>query len=302
MNTYGIPNYREVNPAVFTAVSFPFLFGVMFGDIMHGAWLTIFAIYLIFASKEKGSLAESLAPARYFLLLMGIFAFFCGVIYNDFTSMATQLFGPGCYKTIPIEGKPGLTKGVPIDDDCIYPVGFDPIWFRSTGEIAFTNSFKMKTSVVYGVAQMTLGTVMKGFNALYFGNCIEFIFEVITQITLMMALFGFMDWLIVVKWLTDWSKVDAQPPSIITAMITMFIKFGEKEAPVKDKQPVGNFIGGDDDSVQTQLMQTLVLIALITVPLMLCVRPCWDSAMAKRKKRVEGEGRYQRLSGMQEEI
>ncbi|OQS02292.1 vacuolar proton translocating ATPase A subunit, partial [Thraustotheca clavata] len=35
VDTYGVPRYGEVNPAVFTAVSFPFLFGVMYGDIGH---------------------------------------------------------------------------------------------------------------------------------------------------------------------------------------------------------------------------------------------------------------------------
>ena len=33
VNTYGVPRYREANPALFTAVTFPFLFGVMYGDI-----------------------------------------------------------------------------------------------------------------------------------------------------------------------------------------------------------------------------------------------------------------------------
>jgi V-type H+-transporting ATPase subunit a len=36
VNTYGIPSYKEANPAVFTIVTFPFLYGVMFGDIGHG--------------------------------------------------------------------------------------------------------------------------------------------------------------------------------------------------------------------------------------------------------------------------
>lgn len=33
VNTYGIPRYREANPALFTAATFPFLFGVMYGDV-----------------------------------------------------------------------------------------------------------------------------------------------------------------------------------------------------------------------------------------------------------------------------
>lgn len=36
INTYGVPRYREINPAVFTVASFPILFGVMFGDVGHG--------------------------------------------------------------------------------------------------------------------------------------------------------------------------------------------------------------------------------------------------------------------------
>jgi V-type H+-transporting ATPase subunit a len=41
VSTYGIPNYKEVNPSVFAIVTFPFLFGVMFGDIGHGAVLLL---------------------------------------------------------------------------------------------------------------------------------------------------------------------------------------------------------------------------------------------------------------------
>lgn len=36
INTYGVPCYKEVNPALFAIVTFPFLFGVMFGDMAHG--------------------------------------------------------------------------------------------------------------------------------------------------------------------------------------------------------------------------------------------------------------------------
>jgi len=43
IDTYGIPKYKEINPTVFTIVTFPFLFGVMFGDIGHGGLLFIIA-------------------------------------------------------------------------------------------------------------------------------------------------------------------------------------------------------------------------------------------------------------------
>jgi hypothetical protein len=28
---------------------------------------------------------------------MGIYSFFCGFVYNDFTSMTTQIFGESCW-------------------------------------------------------------------------------------------------------------------------------------------------------------------------------------------------------------
>lgn len=46
MNTYGIPTYKEVNPSVFACVTFPFLFGIMFGDMGHGLVLFLVGAFL----------------------------------------------------------------------------------------------------------------------------------------------------------------------------------------------------------------------------------------------------------------
>ena len=48
VDTYGVPTYKEMNPAFYTCVTFPFLFGVMFGDILHGGILLFFALFVIF--------------------------------------------------------------------------------------------------------------------------------------------------------------------------------------------------------------------------------------------------------------
>ena len=49
VDTYGIPNYREINPGFFTIVTFPFLFGVMFGNIGHG--VSCFYFWFIYLLK-----------------------------------------------------------------------------------------------------------------------------------------------------------------------------------------------------------------------------------------------------------
>lgn len=215
VDTYGVPSYKEVNPAIFTCVSFPFFFGMMFGDLMHGSILTAFGIFLCFSKQEPGTVGATFGKVRYLFLLMGFFAFFNGAIYNDYTSMGTEMFGKGCYSTDDekviagkeiqnVKNQAGTYYAEKTDAECMYPFGIDPIWFRSSNEIAIMNSFKMKISVIFGVAQMLLGTLMKGFNAVYFKEYVELAFEVVTQALLLIVLFGFMDYMIISKWLTNW--------------------------------------------------------------------------------------------------
>ena len=99
MNTYGIPNYKEVNPAVFTIVTFPFEFGLMFGDIGHGSVFVLAGgLLCIFNDYIKKNIPgmEALLYARYLLLMLGLFAMFCGLMYNDFVAIPLFLFN-SCY-------------------------------------------------------------------------------------------------------------------------------------------------------------------------------------------------------------
>jgi len=58
----------------------------------------------------------------------------------------------------------------------------------------------MKISVIIAVLQMSMGILMKGFNAMYFKRLVDFFFEFIPQIIFLIALFGWMDILIIAKW------------------------------------------------------------------------------------------------------
>jgi V-type H+-transporting ATPase subunit a len=52
VNSFGTASYREVNPALPSLVTFPFLFGLMFGDFGHGMLLTLIGVLLcVFESQ-----------------------------------------------------------------------------------------------------------------------------------------------------------------------------------------------------------------------------------------------------------
>jgi V-type H+-transporting ATPase subunit a len=165
VNTYGVPSYQEINPAVFTSVTFPFLFGVMFGDIGHGLLLLIPSVCLMWAGHRAW--ARPFFPYRYMLVTMGIFSFYCGLLYNDFFSISLNLFG-SCYE-----------NGVRKTSECVYPFGNDPAWSISSFEIQQLNSLKMKMSVIIGVLHMLLGIVLKGCNSVYFKEWTDLVFLVI---------------------------------------------------------------------------------------------------------------------------
>uniref|UniRef100_A0A4W5MZ19 V-type proton ATPase subunit a n=1 Tax=Hucho hucho TaxID=62062 RepID=A0A4W5MZ19_9TELE len=101
VDAYGIGNYREMNPAPYTIITFPFLFAVMFGDLGHGVLMTCAALYLVLresrlvAQKNDNEMFSMVFAGRYIILLMGIFSIYTGIIYNDCFSKSLNLFGSG---------------------------------------------------------------------------------------------------------------------------------------------------------------------------------------------------------------
>jgi V-type H+-transporting ATPase subunit a len=211
VNTYGIPRYREINPALFTAATFPFLFGVMYGDVGHGSCLTIAALYLILTEKkaEDRSLDEMMKgiySARYMLFMMGVYAVYCGFIYNDYFSIALKLFDTN-YEYEEHEANVEATRLSDYGDSSkVYPFGVDPAWHISDNELLFFNSMKMKMSVVLGIIQMSFGICLKGLNALYFHSYLDFFCEFLPMILFDVGFFGYMVILIFIKWSINWDE------------------------------------------------------------------------------------------------
>lgn len=212
VDTYGVPRYKEVNPGLFAIATFPILFGVMFGDVVHGAVLAALFGYSIGWKSQidrNNGLFKPVLPFRYMMFLMGCCALYFGLLYNDAGGFATDFFG-SCYdeNKEPVEG-------------CVYPFGMDPVWTESEKNITFMNSLKMKMAVIFGITHMVWGILQKGSNAIYFKSPVDFFFEFLPQLIFFGGLFGYMVLCIFLKWATYWGDGHSAP-----SIITLFIMIG----------------------------------------------------------------------------
>ena len=279
VDTYGIPRYNEINPGYFCIVTFPFLFGVMFGDIGHGGFLFLFAIYLIVNSNElkRGILKEFLF-AKWFLFLMGFYALFCGFLYNDFLGL--PLYFRSCYNDTGDKGDTLYRK-----ENCVNHFGLDPAWMISSNELAFVNSLKMKLSVILGVSQMVLGIVLKGLNHIYWGEICDFIFSVIPEIVLMLSLFGYMNFLVFVKWNTNYEGELFKAPDIKSYLMDIFLKFGKLPSepinPQTGKQEEWKLLA--DKETMEKIHLIILISSLVCIILMFLPKVIIDYLSAKAK-------------------
>jgi len=76
---------------------------------------------------------------------MGLFASYCGFIYNDFMSVPLALAG-NCYQVNKNNEVSMISK------DCVVPFGIDTAWLTASNSLTFYNSFKMKTAIILGIA------------------------------------------------------------------------------------------------------------------------------------------------------
>ncbi|QCD88589.1 V-type proton ATPase subunit a3 [Vigna unguiculata] len=259
IDSYGVAKYQEANPTVYTVVTFPFLFAVMFGDWGHGICLLLAALYFIIREKKLSSqklddITEMTFGGRYVILLMALFSIYTGFIYNEFFSVPFALFAPSAYDCRDLSCRDATTVGL-IKVRDTYPFGVDPVWHGTRSELPFLNSLKMKMSILLGVAQMNLGIVMSYCNALFFRNKVNVWFQFIPQMIFLNSLFGYLALLIIVKWCTG-SQAD-----LYHILIYMFL------SPTDDLGENQLFVG------QKNLQLVLLLLAFVSVPWMLLPKP-----------------------------
>ena len=159
IDAYGTAKYTEVNPGLPTIVTFPFLFAVMFGDFGHGFLMTVAACAMIFWERklQKSKLDELFSMAfygRYIMLMMGVFSMYTGLIYNDAFSKALDFF-PSQWDW-PHDFKEGETVEATLKDNYRYPFGMDWGWHNAENDLLFSNSYKMKLSILMGWAHVSV--------------------------------------------------------------------------------------------------------------------------------------------------
>lgn len=261
VDTYGVPRYKEVNPGLFTVISFPFFFGLMFGDVGHGSIVLILGIIMLALCKDPKS---PLYKMKYLVFLNGIFATYCGFIYSEWFANAFAFF-PSCYDvkspTFAIKSK-----------GCVYPFGLDYIWYISENETSFLNSFKMKFSIIIGVVQMLFGTILRASNGIYFGKWEDVVFEAIPQFLFMLVTFGYMSVAIIIKWLTNWDGRES------VSIIQVFINFMSVEQPLYG-----------DGQLQDTLQKIFLVICVICFFMMLCFKPCIVFFRQKKENQSKSE-------------
>ncbi|XP_074018864.1 V-type proton ATPase 116 kDa subunit a 1 isoform X19 [Numenius arquata] len=279
VDAYGIGTYREINPAPYTIITFPFLFAVMFGDFGHGILMSLIAVWMvlresrILSQKSDNEMFNMVFSGRYIILLMGLFSTYTGLIYNDCFSKSLNLFGSswsvrpmftkGNWSDALLETTPllQLNPAIPGVFGGPYPFGIDPIWNIASNKLAFLNSFKMKMSVILGIIHMLFGVTLSLLNHIYFKKPLNIYLGFIPEMIFMSSLFGYLVILIFYKWTAYDAHTSKDAPSLLIHFINMFLfSYGDTSNKMLYKGQKG-------------LQCFLVVVALLCVPWMLVAKP-----------------------------
>jgi len=301
VDAYGVASYREMNPAPYTVITFPFLFGVMFGDMGHGILMALAAGWLIWKEKQLASkkfeneIASMFFGGRYIIFLMGIFSIYTGLIYNDIFSKSLNVFGSSwhnCFRPVEIENAEAEALMLPPENaTCYYgtpyPVGFDPVWQVAVNKVTFQNAFKMKISVLLGVAQMLFGVILSVYNYRYFRHLSDIVTMFLPQVLFLLCLFGWLCMIVIIKWIMFSAQVlgpqaSQDPtevrygthcaPSLLLTFINMFL-LKDMNAGGPGKGPGEEYCDGYLFDGQKGLQNFLLFVGVMCIPWMLIAKP-----------------------------
>ncbi|KAB5571047.1 hypothetical protein PHYPO_G00220440 [Pangasianodon hypophthalmus] len=290
VDAYGVASYREVNPALYTIITFPFLFAVMFGDVGHGLLMTLAALWMVLEEKDPklrnstNEIWRMMFGGRYLILLMGLFSIYTGAIYNECFSRGLAVF-PSSWHIRPHANHYNWTDEIfrtnpylTLDPNVTgvftgpYPFGIDPIWGMANNHLTFLNSYKMKMSVIIGIIHMTFGVCLSLFNYIHFGEISSVFLVLFPELCFMLCLFGYLIFMVIFKWAAYGPMHSDKAPSILIHFIDMFL-FTEN----KGNQELY--------SGQMTVQKVLVIVAVCSVPVLLLGKPIHEYITFRKKKR-----------------
>ncbi|GMR37342.1 hypothetical protein PMAYCL1PPCAC_07537 [Pristionchus mayeri] len=232
VNAYGMADYKELNPAPWSIISFPFLFAVMFGDMGHAIIMFSFAMMFIMfekkleAMKIKDEIFNTFYGGRYIVLLMSMFSLYTGFIYNDIysksinivgSSWATDFNSNSCWEWQGLKGyeqweinaaNESQTFEIMLDPIYCYDkergpyyLGLDPVWNLASNKLNFLNTMKMKSAVILGIMQMTFGLFVSLGNHINNRSLVDVFFQFIPQMLFLSCIFIYLCVQIIIKWI-----------------------------------------------------------------------------------------------------
>ncbi|KAK3314721.1 V-type ATPase, V0 complex, 116kDa subunit family [Apodospora peruviana] len=307
VNAYGTATYQEVNPAIPVIVTFPFLFAVMFGDFGHAIIMLSAALAMIYWEKPLKKVTFELFAmvyyGRYIALVMATFSVFTGLIYNDVFSKSMTLFESQWVWKVPENFAGHQTVAAQLRDygtgsTYRYPFGLDWRWHGTENDLLFTNSYKMKMSIILGWAHMTYSLCFSYINARRFKKPIDIWGNFVPGMIFFQSIFGYLVMCIILKWSINWfptptpenpHPVARQPPGLLNMLIYMFLQPGFVEAQLYPGQ----------STVQV----CLLLLALVQVPILLFLKPFylrWENNRA-RARGYRNIGERSRVSALDDD-
>lgn len=295
VNAYGTATYQEVNPAIPVIVTFPFLFAVMFGDFGHACIMLAASLAMIYWEKPLKKVTFELFAmvyyGRYIALVMSVFSIYTGLIYNDVFSKSMTLFDSQWRWKVPENWQHGMSVEAELAEPngYRYPFGLDWRWHDAENDLLFSNSYKMKMSIILGWAHMTYSLCFSYINARHFKKPIDIWGNFVPGMIFFQSIFGYLVGCIIYKWTVDWKGTGQSPPGLLNMLIYMFLQPGTLDMQLYRGQATVQVI--------------LLLLAFAQVPVLLFLKPFylrWEHNRA-RAKGYRGIGERSRVSALDDD-